>query len=286
MRESAGRSGMVAMVVTLASSLLLAAAHADVSGVTVSSVELMFLEGEYQDVIDSAAALIGSRSYRRDELYYLKGVSEMKTQRYAAARESFREIVCGYPSSARVFDASVGTGDTYLLEGNIPQAVRSYEETLAGFPEHKDRAVLYYRLSEAYAKSGDAGKSQYYFDSARLVAPLSFEPVVPCAVTPKELPGDPVAGLKQPSRKTEPSSTGRLSVQVGSFKSKSNADTCAVKLSRQGFESYIESADTADGTMYRVRVGKFRTQEDARATTTRLRSRGYAAKTCTDEVCE
>lgn len=270
---------------------------ADSGRATLASVEKLFLEGRYQDVIDIADRFTGSRSTDKSEVYYLAGISELKLGRSSDARQSFQDIISDCPGCPRAFDAYVGLGDAYLLEGNPAAAITVYDNTLAAFPDHRNTAVVYYRLSEAYAKAGDAGKSQYYFDSAKLVAPLAFEAksapvvvlrttqVVPATSRPAAPAVQAAPGRVQ--QKPEASAPEKhVSIQVASFKNKDNANKFVDRLSVEGFDSHAESAQTPSGTVYRVRVGKFLTRDDARATVARLRDRGYAIKLCTDELCE
>lgn len=261
-------------------------AYADGGQASFAAVEKIFLEGRYEDVVRDAGQLISARSYRQDELYYLKGLSELKLNRFEAARQSFKAIISNSPSSARRFDAQVGIGDSYLLEGNTDMAIKSYENTMKLFPAHKNAPAVYYRLAEACAKGGDADKSKYYFDSAKLVAPLSFEaghqPIVEHnRIGPADIPPQNI-----PAKISEKAAEKHVSIQVGSFKNKDNADKFAEKLSGQGFESHAEEGKTPEGTVYRIRVGKFATRDDARDTITRLKNRGYKIKICDDDICE
>lgn len=63
------------------------------------------------------------------------------------------------------------------------------------------------------------------------------------------------------------------SVQVAAFKSRSQADGVQKQLAEAGFNAYVTAVSTHDGQMrYRVRVGSFRTREEALRVADRVRS--------------
>ena len=58
---------------------------------------------------------------------------------------------------------------------------------------------------------------------------------------------------------------GRFTVQVASYKHRSDADILAANLRREGYPVFVVSADIpGKGRWYRVRVGTFRTRRQAR----------------------
>lgn len=62
-----------------------------------------------------------------------------------------------------------------------------------------------------------------------------------------------------------PASAGQYTVQVSSFPSQDEAKAFSSALERKGFRPYVVSADLAGkGTWYRVRIGRFDTEEQAR----------------------
>lgn len=61
-------------------------------------------------------------------------------------------------------------------------------------------------------------------------------------------------------------------VQAGSFREKREADRLRASLALGGFESRIQTRDTAGGTRHRVMLGPFRGREAAEAAKARLRA--------------
>lgn len=229
-------------------------------------LEKLFLEGRYEKAISEADDLIGSRSRQRDEVYYLKGLSELKLQRFGEARRSFQNILDRYPGSGRAFDAYVGMGDSYILEDRASSALKEYEEASRRFPRDNNIVTVYSRMSDCYAKLGDKAKEEEYSQKSRGIK----VPTIPETVThTKDVPRG---------------ETGYISVQVGSFKNKKNAEKMVRKLSREGFEAYVEIPAGSGDKLYRVKAGRLQSLQSADALESKLKARGYATKICPDNV--
>lgn len=76
---------------------------------------------------------------------------------------------------------------------------------------------------------------------------------------------------------------GPFTVQVGSFISRSNAFRLMQKLQKAYQDVYITELQTPENTYYRVRLGRFKTREEAYQVAMRLAQDGYAAFMTTTE---
>jgi len=211
----------------------------------IAQVEKLFLEGQYERCASAAQTLIESRPRKRYEVYYLKGLSELKLNKFGEARQSFRSIIDNYPESPRVFDAHVGIGDSYFLEGRKDSAARTYNEILQNFPDDKNIVIVKSRIRECSVNTADQERPK---------------------VEPRDIP------------RTE--SNSYISVQVGSFKNSRNADRMAKKLSLEGFDSFVEIPAGSGDRLYRVKVGKLQTKDNAEALASLLKAKGYKTKIC------
>ena len=220
---------------------------ADSARTGIATIEKHFLEGNYNAVISESSALIDSGRGKKDELYYLKGLSELKSNKFSAARDSFNYIISKCSWSKKVFDAHLGIGDSYMLEGNNPKALSAYNDMVIKYDKDKNISIVYGRLSLCRSNQQNQIK--------RSPNPTSAE-------------------------------KGRISVQVGSFKDKRNADKLAKKLAARGYESHVSIPVSSDDNYYRVKVGSFNSKPEAQKLESKLRSDGYRTKVCTDNVCE
>lgn len=80
-----------------------------------------------------------------------------------------------------------------------------------------------------------------------------------------------------------PSPEGPFTIQVGSFISQSNAINLMEELQRAYKDVYITELKTPENTYYRVRLGKFKTRDEAYRFATRLAQDGYNAYMTTIE---
>jgi rare lipoprotein A len=80
-----------------------------------------------------------------------------------------------------------------------------------------------------------------------------------------------------------PSPEGPFTIQVGSFISRSNAISLMEELKRAYKDVYITELKTTENTYYRVRLGKFKTRDEAYRFATRLAQDGYNAYMTTIE---
>jgi cell division protein FtsN len=76
-----------------------------------------------------------------------------------------------------------------------------------------------------------------------------------------------------PAKVTEVPAPSALTLQVGAFKSRGPAESLQRSLSAAGFDAYVaEIGGEGEGARYRVRVGSFRSREEAARMAERLRA--------------
>jgi len=230
------KSTLIAAVIL--SAIILSSAYAESD---ISAVERPFLEGQYDRAERAAQGLIDQRSRQRYELYYLKGLSELKLHKFQEARESFETIISKYPASNRVFDAYLGIGDSYMLEGNTAEAAKAYNDIIMRFPKDENIALVKDRLAVE-------------------TIPVSTD------LKPNVIPRN--------------ESKGYISVQAGCFKNRRNAESLSKKLNACGYESYVELPMGSGDKLYRVKVGRLNSKEEAETIAAKLRRDGYKTKIC------
>jgi cell division septation protein DedD len=177
-----------------------------------------------------------------------------------------------------------------MLAGELSSAVGIYVGMLDSFRQDKNLPIVYSRLASCYKGLGVKDKAEYYQNMASRSAPLSFEA--------KGQPAAVQARTAAPGRSVPPSNiipknaeevdvvmaTGQaLSVQVGSFKNRRNADKLAQKLTASGYDVRIEIPVAAGDKVYRVKVGRVSSRGEAEALKARLEAAGYSTKICESE---
>lgn len=254
--------------------------YARTSVESLSQVEKLFLEEKYGRVVAESSRLIDEGAHGREELFYLKGLSQMQLSGFKEARETFKHMVERYPRSKRAFDGYIGIGDAFFLEGKIPESITSYNDALNNYPDHKNASIVYHKLGNAYHKLGSENKAMEYFDKAKNSSPLSFESKV-----------KPDADIASMNITTPPSSKESIKpqnadtgdyfyVQAGYFKNKGNAEKLTEALKRKGYDSYLSIQTKSGFIFYRVKIGRFKTKAQAEDTVGRLKADGYKTKVC------
>lgn len=257
--------------VTAALFLLPAVSYARDNAENLADVEKLFMEAKYDRVIIEADRLISAGAHGREELNYLKGLSLMQLNRFTESRQALEYMVERYPRGKRAFDGYTGIGDSYFLEGKYNEAITAYNNALNNFPDHKNSAVVYYKIGNSYQKLGISNKANEYFGRVKSASPLSFE----SRMITKETLISPKKALEP-----EPDGDDYYYVQAGYFKTKANAERLNKKLRLKGYESYIATLLKANTAFYRVKVGRFKTKDEAEGLAGKLKKDGYVTKVC------
>ncbi len=242
-----------------------------------STAERLFLEGDYARAITEANKHLESPGpdANKEEYAYVKGLSLLKQKRYQEARQVFEGMRVSFPKGRRFFDALLSIGDTYYLEGDCESALTVYERALERSSSGKNQGIVYYRIGNCYRGLGNREGAARSFEMVRTLAPLSFE-----ARTIPDLNGLPAEAPRIPQASCG-TAKGQFSVQVGAFKTKKNAENFVRQLSGKSYgEPYIESSESPDGTLYKVRIGTYAAQGEAEGLAAKLKRDGYATKVC------
>jgi DedD protein len=107
-----------------------------------------------------------------------------------------------------------------------------------------------------------------------LTAPMPPSPPPPRATAKPEAKPKEIAKPRPPEmmRPAVPEATteARFTVQVGAFKTRSQADALRARLATDGQQAYVTEVEADGATQYRVRVGSYTTREAAREAALRL----------------
>jgi len=198
------------------------------------------------------------------------------------------------------------TGSTAVI---VPDVVTSQEPapppagsdpTAAAPPAAVDELSYFNRLDKSSAAAEDLKPSASSRGAARAAAeppaaaakkePPPAAPKEPPPPAPKEPPAPALkkepappaptvdlsagAAAKNPPAATasvaEPAGQG-FALQVTALREKDEADTIAKRLSSKGYSAYVMAPAKGAPSMYRVRVGKFKTRREAEAMATKLK---------------
>ncbi len=230
---------------------------------TISAVKKLLMQGDYKAAIKEGEAILADQEYSPalDELYYLLGLCYLKDGNYLRASDIFEIILNEFPKSAFVEESRLSLGDAYFLKGDYDKARKHYEEVIRRDKKGRLRAFAYERLGMCAAKTGDLGEASQYRTKAQQVA---------TGVTDVATGGQDMC----------PVFADYYAVQVGAFSKQRNAEGLRQVLVAKGYETYVDSVDSAGIAVYKVRVGKYRTRDEALKVAETLAGEGYPARVC------
>jgi tetratricopeptide (TPR) repeat protein len=246
--------------------------------------EELFMQEKYDKAITEAQKAIDADSGKKYELYYLKGLSELKLNKFNDSRRTFEYILEKYPKCTRAFDAYIGIGDAYLLEGNSTGALRAYKSAADEFGDSKNAVVARQRINDCMAKAGVRPTIPITAPEPSLPAKVMMEPKKKAAnFTPKSRARTATARQEEAQVPAAITRSGNFSVQVGSFKSRSNAERLKSKLSAKRYDARIESPTAASEGLYRVKVGRLSSGSEAERLAAKLKREGYPTRVCQED---
>jgi hypothetical protein len=224
----------------------------------------------YADSVLSQAPL-GSPAY--SEALFARAFASADA---AAAERDYARLVLEFPQSPRMEEALLASGQFRMARGDRAGARRQFERLTLEFPNGAQtlRAALW--AGRLALESGDvaAGCSQLAIAYDRAGEDVEFRNQVEYLRTRCRLPRagaapDSVAGdTARAALREVPSVRPReYSVQVAAFARRRDADALARRLSQRGFQVRI----AGEGAPYRVRVGRYATQELAIAAAARMK---------------
>ncbi|MFA5092932.1 MAG: SPOR domain-containing protein [Candidatus Omnitrophota bacterium] len=221
-----------------------------------------FLQGNYRRVIFESGSLINSIT-GNDELNYILGLSYLKEGGLDQAQNYFKRIL-GAPGKKFKVQATLGLADTYLLSGRLDTAQDVYNKLIQDDVNSSWKATILYRLSQLEFKKGNICQGNDYLSKLRRDFPLSPELRLTKGLSIMSLPEPAVINSND------------YSVQVGFFSNSTNANNFKDKLLSKDYPAYLE--ESAGG--YRVKVGKFKTQDEALDLENKLTKEGFQTKVC------
>lgn len=222
---------------------------------SLNRAEALYLQGSYSESIDECAANI-TRNRERDKAYYLLGLNYLKINDTEKAREKLKIISDNFSDSQYLDAAKLAYADTYFIDQDYPAAQRLYEALTKS--NSKLQSAAYFRLAQCALKSGQWQEARQYADILEQRYPLSLE-----AVSSGEL-------FKQ--------NEFFFTVQVGCFASFQNAQKLLNKLKTKNLDAYIDQLGSPGGVLYRVRVGKVKTRQEAETLKNLLDKEGYPTR--------
>jgi len=221
--------------------------------------EVYFLKGEYDIAMSNCDGIINSSAVKDiPQAYYLKGQILLKQGKIEEAQNIFEKVLADFPDSKFCDAAQLGLADTYFSQKDYQRAIGEYRKIQEKYNQSQYKAIALYKLGKSCLAGGDMQQARFYFQKLQEDYPLSFESKLVDELDDKQF---------------------SYSVQVGCFSKYENAEGLVAKLKKQGFDAYVNEKEGFP-VFYRVRVGNFKTDYEAKISAVSLQKKGYKTKLC------
>lgn len=222
-----------------------------------SAVQTAIMENAYERAENEAAAFIvaNPKDAQRSEAEYFLGLSQLRLEKYDAARKTFSKLIKEEPAGGVLDKAYLGLFDAYYMDEYYKEALSTAKTLLKKRPHSEFLSLIYLKLARANLKLTNWQEAKKYLHLIVVEFTNSLEYHVARQLLEEEQ---------------------YFAVQVGAFLEQVRAQNLAQQLNGQGEYAYIIETKSRDGqTFYRVRVGKLTGLKDAQALETKLSSLGY-----------
>jgi TolA-binding protein len=216
-----------------------------------------FEAGRWQEAADAFTRFLAAHpsSPARGEVYYCRGLAEVRLTRRDEALADFQRAIRAAPPPPIPAYARVAAGNLHFEEGRDWDAVRAYNGVLRNPPDGVplDRLVL--RLAISLQRVGRWSTADTYL--AYVIA---------------NFPGTPAAAEARRRYRA-----GAFTVQTGAYTSSEGAHREASRLRTAGFAPEIGVTQQQACRLHTVRVGRAQTYAEALSLAQRVSAAGFSA---------
>jgi len=223
------------------------------------TAQVQFLKGDYSAAVKSCDDFAETaKSADLPAAYYLKGRTLLKANRLDEAQNTFTKILTDFSKSAYVEQAQLGLADTLFAKEDYQNAVGEYRKFEEKYNQSPFLATVLYKLGKSHLKTKQLDQARFYFQKLQQDYPLSFESKLVDELDNSEF---------------------TYNIQVGCFSNYANAEKLVKRLKSRSFDAFISEKEGFP-VFYRVRVGKFRSESDAKACKLSLEKNGFKTRLC------
>jgi len=210
-----------------------------------------FLSGSYRKALRPLTEILDARgkSPVDGEAAYWAGFCHLRLGNYLDAEKRFSLAVEELTEAYFLGPGLVGLAESQHQQGKYRPAIVHYQKALESYADFVDRALVSQRVDAARRKSTDIGAAGV------IVTKPPVEPV-PGLVTGSEIP------------------KGSYSLQVGAFAERGAAMALVRRVKGLGYAPYLQRLQRDGRFLYCVRVGIYRTKEQAAEVGKRLKASG------------
>ena len=220
-----------------------------------SSSGLLITAGALLETADSS-------EFSSPSSFYKAALYKQQLGDYDGAAEIYRRLADAADRELTIW-AILGLSDCSLLLGNYDSALSGYKRLIEQFPESSAFPFALIGISEAYRRLDDLEKSSVYYNLYRERFGSSPRNIEIEAALSEEIPD-------RDDKKLQSLIDVEYYVQVGVFARQSNAQTCLKKFRNLRYKTRMVDFRDSGKVFYRVMVGPYATEAEARKIKTEL----------------
>ncbi len=224
--------------------------------------------------IDEAIRLFNSFQFERAHEIFIEIVKDTNNPRIAeayyylgrlsiapdSALSYYKRVTSDYPQSRYADISYLEIAKNNIARSKYANAIVTLNELLRKFPDTNLKDEILFWLGVSYMSNGQEKHGTSVLENLR-------------AEFPKSLWSERAANM-MPTKKIPEETEEYYTIQVGSYRNKTNAEKHADEMRKKEFDARIVEALVKGTTYYRVWVGKFATVEQAKAFSLKLDSLG------------
>lgn len=221
-------------------------------GLSLEDAQEDYLSGDYQAAVNKARRL-----RETDQSLYFLGLTHIKTADYAKARVYLRKLIKRFPDSELHDAGMMKLADTYFLQKDYDNAAELYKAIESRCPKLDNKALLFLRQAQIASRQGNWEDRKKYLKLIK--SKYSNSPEMKF-VEVLESYGD------------------FFTVQAGAFSEKKNALSFAEELTGKNYPADIFEDRKGPYTLYKVRVGRYKSRYEAEKISSQLMNEGYPVR--------
>lgn len=221
-------------------------------------MQAAFLREDYRGVVQEARRLDHQGRALNDGVLYLWGVSALKLDNPDEGRQALSRLITGHSGNPWRAQSLLALGQSWEEAGQDDEALKAYQDLLAaeGSGSYFSQAAL--KLAKVQMRLGLWQESRSTLNSLVQRVPQSPE-----AAAARDLLGQ---------------GSFYYCVQVGAFSAEPNAERLTAELKRRGYSPEISRTTSEGRELFRVRVGRLSSRQEAEGELKKLREDGFPGR--------
>lgn len=233
--------------------------------------DLYYLHSNYTEAMRTYSIIIGKypESKYSAEAYYWLGNIYLDKRKYNKAIEYYNKVLYSKTYNDMVPLANLGIAYAHYEMQKYEVAINQYKKIKELFPYAEIMINVYIGLGDSYFRLKKYKEA--YINYKKVLEKYPDTPQATIAENQLKHIKRRKPFVSSSIEKNPDIINKNFTIQVGSFKNKSNANNLRIKMKKNGFDSFVVEFKKGDTIMYRTVVGRFAEKRDALETKDKIK---------------